>query len=146
MSDDVVAAVRAFNRFYTRQVGLLNEYVAMNRFSLAEGRVLYELSKLGQSRGMDLAQALDMDPAYLSRLLRKFVAAGLVVPPPSLTDRRSTQTARTREGDAAVAEREDLNDDAIDAMLDQVVPAEREARVAAMATIRAILGDEPKRS
>jgi len=146
MSDDVVAAVRAFNRFYTRQVGLLNEYVAKSRFSLAEGRVLYELSKLGHSKGMDLAQALDMDPAYLSRLLRKFVAAGLVVHTPSITDRRSNQTALTREGAAAVAELEDLNDDAIDTMLDQVAPAERDALVAAMATIRTILGDEPRRS
>jgi GNAT superfamily N-acetyltransferase len=87
-----------------------------------------------------------MDPAYLSRLLRKFVAAGLVVHLPSVTDRRSNETVLTRDGDAAVAELEDLNDEAIDAMLEQVSPAGREALVGAMATIRAILGDEPKRS
>jgi DNA-binding MarR family transcriptional regulator/GNAT superfamily N-acetyltransferase len=146
MSDDVVAAVRAFNRFYTRQIGLLNEHVAKSRFSLAEGRVLYELSKRGHAKGMDLAQALDMDPAYLSRLLRKFVDAGLVVHMPSVTDRRSNETVLTSDGDAAVAELEDLNDDAVDAMLEQVSPADRDALVAAMGSIRAILGDEPKRS
>jgi DNA-binding MarR family transcriptional regulator/GNAT superfamily N-acetyltransferase len=146
MGDDVISAVRAFNRFYTRQVGLLDEHVAKSRFSLAEGRVLYELSKRGHSKGMDLAQALDMDPAYLSRLLRKFVAAGLVVHLPSVTDRRSNETALTREGDMAVAELEDLNDAAIDAMLEHVSPADRAALVGAMDSIRAILGDKPGRS
>ena len=146
MSDDVVSAVRAFNRFYTRQIGLLNEYVAKSRFSLAEGRVLYELSKRGRSTGVDVAQSLGMDPAYLSRLLRKFVAAGLVVHLPGVTDRRSNETVLTREGDEAVAELEDLNDDAIDAMLEQVSPVDREALVAAMGTIRRILGEEPRRN
>ena len=146
MSDDVIAAVRAFNRFYTRQIGLLDEHVAKSRFSLAEGRVLYELNKRGHSKGMELAQALSMDPAYLSRLLRKFVDAGLVVHMPSVTDRRSNETALTREGDTAVAELEDLNDDAIDAMLERISTADRAALVAAMGSIRAILGDEPKRS
>lgn len=146
MSDDVVSAVRAFNRFYTRQIGLLDEHVAKSRFSLAEGRVLYELSKRGRSKGMELAQALDIDPAYLSRLLRKFSDAGLIVHMPSVTDRRSNETALTREGDAAVAELEDLNDDAIDAMLESISPVDRAALVGAMDTIRAILGDEPKRS
>ena len=143
MSDSVISDIRAFNRFYTRQIGLLNEHVARSRFSLAEGRVLYELAKRGHSRGMELAQALDMDPAYLSRLLRKFVDAGLVVHTPSLTDRRANETALTREGDAAVAELEDLNDDAIDAMLARVSPDDRAALVAAMAGIRRILGDSP---
>jgi DNA-binding MarR family transcriptional regulator/GNAT superfamily N-acetyltransferase len=146
MSDEYIAAVRAFNRFYTGQIGLLNEHVAKSRYSLAEGRVLYELSKRGRSTGVDIAQSLGMDPAYLSRLLRKFVAAGLVVHLPSVTDRRSNETVLTRDGDAAVAELEDLNDEAIDAMLEQVSPAGREALVGAMATIRAILGDEPKRN
>ena len=146
MSDEFIASVRAFNRFYTRQLGLLNEHVARSRFSLAEGRVLYELSKRGHATGTELAQSLGMDHAYLSRLLRKFVGLDLIVHTPSLSDRRSTEIALTREGDAAVAELEDLNDDAIDAMLERVSPADRAALVSAMATIRTILGDEPRRS
>ena len=146
MSDTVIAAVRAFNRFYTRQIGLLNEHVAQSEFSLAEGRVLYELAKQGHVSGAELAQSLSLDPAYLSRMLRKFVAADLIVHTPSLSDRRSTQIALTPEGDAAVAELEDLNDDAIEAVLQDVAPDDRQKLVAAMAAIRAILGDEPKRS
>jgi DNA-binding MarR family transcriptional regulator/GNAT superfamily N-acetyltransferase len=146
MSDSVIAQVRAFNRFYTRQIGLLNEHVAQSSFSLSEGRVLYELAKLGHARGADLAQSLGMDPAYLSRMMRKFVDSGLIAHTPSLIDRRANETHLTRDGDAAVAELEDLNDDAIEAVLENIVPAEREALVAAMSAIRRILGDEPKRS
>ena len=146
MSDSTIAAVRAFNRFYTRQIGLLNEHIAQSSFSLSEGRVLYELAKLGHARGADLAQTLGMDPAYLSRMMRKFVDAGLIAHTPNLSDRRSNETHLTREGDAAVAELEDLNDDAIEAVLENVAPADRDVLVAAMASIRRILGDEPRRS
>src|SRR5437868_6789548 len=96
MSDTVVADVRAFNRFYTRQIGLLNEHVAKSRFGLAEGRVLYELDKKGRYTGAELAQALGLDPAYLSRLLQKFVSQDLVTLTPSTTDRRSNKIALTR--------------------------------------------------
>lgn len=141
-----IADVRAFNRFYTRQLGLLNEHVARSSFTLAEGRVLYELAKRGHATGTELAQALAMDPAYLSRMLRRFVAADLVVHTPSPTDRRANQIALTREGDAAVDELERLNDEAIDALLEPVPREQRTALVAAMASIRAILGDVPARS
>ncbi|OJX15626.1 MAG: hypothetical protein BGO82_12670 [Devosia sp. 67-54] len=143
MSDSVIADIRAFNRFYTRQIGLLNEHVAQSRFSLAEGRVLYELSKRGHAMGSELAQSLGIDPAYLSRMLRKFVAADLVVLTPSLSDRRSSEIALTREGDAAVEELEALNDDAIESVLQAVPAADRATLVAAMASIRRILGDPP---
>ena len=145
MSDSTIADIRAFNRFYTRQIGLLNEHVAKSRFSLAEGRVLYELAKRGHATGTELAQSLGLDPAYLSRMLRKFVAADLIVHTPSLSDRRSSEIALTREGDAAVEELENLNDDAIEAVLENIAPADRASLTDAMATIRTILGDQPRR-
>jgi DNA-binding MarR family transcriptional regulator/GNAT superfamily N-acetyltransferase len=145
MSDDTIADIRAFNRFYTRQIGLLSEHIAKSRFSLAEGRVLYELAKRGHAMGVELSQSLGLDPAYLSRMLRKFVAADLVVHTPSLSDRRASEIALTREGDAAVEELEQLNDDAIETVLENIGPADRLALTGAMATIRRILGDEPRR-
>src|SRR3569623_1300267 len=125
MSDSVIADIRAFNRFYTAQIGLLNERVARSRFSLAEGRVLYELAKQGHGTGAELAASLGIDPAYLSRMLRKFVADDLVAHSPNLSDRRSNQIALTRDGDAAVEELEALNDDAIELLLAQVGPEAR---------------------
>ncbi len=145
MSDSVIADIRAFNRFYTRQIGLLNEHVAQSNFGLSEGRVLYELAKRGHATGTELAQSLSMDHAYLSRMVRKFVEADLIALTPSLTDRRQSQIALTPEGDAAVAELEDLNDDAIGALLEPVSAADRQKLVEAMATIRTILGDPPGR-
>ena len=146
MSDSVIAEIRAFNRFYTRHIGLLNEQVAQSHFSLAEGRVLYELAKRRHARGVELAQSLGIDHAYLSRMMRKFVDAGLIAHSPNLSDRRSNEIALTREGDAAVAELEDLNDDAIEAVLKNVAPADRLALVEAMTSIRRVLGDERRRS
>jgi DNA-binding MarR family transcriptional regulator/GNAT superfamily N-acetyltransferase len=145
MSDSTIADVRAFNRFYTRQIGLLNEHVARSRFSLGEGRVLYELAKRGRATSAELAQSLGMDPAYLSRMLRTFVAADLVVLTPSPSDRRANEIALTAEGDAAVDELERLNDEAIEAVLETVPPEDRAALTAAMATIRGILGEAPAR-
>ena len=144
MSDDTIAGIRAFNRFYTRQIGLLNEHVARSRFSLAEGRVLYEIAKRGHTTGAELAASLSLDPAYLSRILQKLLGQDLVLLSPSPNDRRSNQIMLSSDGDAAVAELEDLNDDAIEAVLENVAPADRQALVAAMTGIRRILGDEPK--
>lgn len=144
MSDSVIAEIRAFNRFYTRQIGLLNEHVAKSRFSLAEGRVLYDISRHGRTTGAELAEALYLDPAYLSRLLRKLVDSGLTAYSPNLSDRRSNTIALTREGDAAVVELEALNDAAIEALLEGVDPSTRGRLVAAMASIRQILGDTPQ--
>lgn len=145
MSDTVIADIRAFNRFYTRQVGLLNEYVAQSRFSLAEGRTLYEIGKRGQTTAAELAQGLGVDPAYLSRILQKFVAQELVALAPNPADRRANTIVLTAGGDAAVAELESLNDAAIERVLENVAPAERQALVAAMSTVRSVLGNEPRR-
>ena len=57
MSDNVIAEVRAFNRFYTRQIGLLDEHIARSFFSLAEGRVLYEIGKRVTRRPASSRQA-----------------------------------------------------------------------------------------
>ena len=140
-----ISDVRAFNRFYTRQIGLLSEHVAKSRFTLGEGRVLYEIGKGPPATASTLAQALDLDPAYLSRVLQKFVAAGLVTLTPSLTDRRANDVALTLSGEAAVAELDRLNDEAIEAVLGRVAPTDRRQLVAAMSTIRTAFGDTTAR-
>lgn len=142
MNDSTIASVRAFNRFYTRQLGLLNEHIAASRFSLAEGRVLYEIAKRGRTTGRDLAGALSLDPAYLSRLLHKLLGLELIMLSPIPNDRRSNAIALSADGEAAVEELEELNEAAVSDVLASTDPAGRAALIAAMHTIRTVFGDQ----
>lgn len=143
MDDTHIADVRAFNRFYTRQLGLLNEHIAASDFTLSEGRVLYEIAQRGHTTGRELAAALKVDPAYVSRILMKFLGDGLAASSPRIGDKRSTSIALTKEGDAAVEDLDALNRDAIAAVLAAVREDELPALIAAMKTIQLLLGDEP---
>ena len=73
---DAIAEVRSFNRFYTRQMGLLNEHLPASELSLAEARVLYELATGGEQTAADLCRRLEMDKAHVSRILARFRKRG----------------------------------------------------------------------
>src|SRR6185503_19642708 len=96
--DDRVRAVRSFNRFYTNRLGLLQQGMVGSPFSLAEGRVLYELAHRDRPTASDLGKALDLDAGYLSRLLRGFGRRGLVAASASATDRRQRHLQLTAAG------------------------------------------------
>src|SRR6266513_3496197 len=85
-----IAAVREFNRSYTRQIGVLNREFLDSPFSLAEVRVLYELRYHERSTATAIGQELGLDAGYLSRILRGFERRGLLAKEPSSTDGRQT--------------------------------------------------------
>lgn len=143
MSDSHIADIRAFNRFYTRQLGLLNEHIAKSDFSLAEGRVLYEIDRLGHTTGIELVQLLGVDPAYVSRIMQKLVKLGLIASSPIPSDRRRNALALTAEGDAEVEKLAWLNNMAVDSLVARIDEDDLDALVASMKTIQLILGDEP---
>jgi DNA-binding MarR family transcriptional regulator/GNAT superfamily N-acetyltransferase len=99
--DACVQGVRRFNRFYTRKIGVLREGLLDSALSLTEARVLYELAQTPAAVASDLCAALDLDPGYLSRILRSFQKRGWVQRRPSREDGRRQLLALTRAGRAA---------------------------------------------
>ena len=83
-----VAAMRRFNRFYTKHIGLLHEHLLRSPFSLTEARVLYELAHRERSTATELGRELGLDPGYLSRILRRFAQHRLIDTKPSERDAR----------------------------------------------------------
>src|SRR5580692_12170932 len=85
--DKQVSTIRAFNRFYTRKIGVLDG-MASSPFSLAEARVLYELAHRQQTTATDIRKELGLDAGYMSRILRDFERRKFVRREQSKTDER----------------------------------------------------------
>jgi len=146
-----VAAVRRFNRFYTRQIGVLRKNYLDSPYSLGEMRVLYELAqadKLGGARtASDVGRALDLDAGYLSRVLRNFEKRGLITRKTSEHDARQSHLALTARGARLFAPFEKRSQDQVGGMLRKLSGDEQARLVAAMTTIESLLAGapEPKR-
>lgn len=139
-----VAVVRRFNRFYTRQVGALEEHLLHTPFSLTEARVIYELAQQEQATATRLGQELGLDAGYLSRLLRDFQRRALIARQPSPTDGRQVLLSLTEKGRAAFAELNARSRDDISAMLSRLSPSDQGRLVNAMHAIESVLGARPE--
>lgn len=124
---EAVQTVRAFNRFYTRQIGVLQEHLLQSSFSLTEARVLYELNQAGSPPAAELAAALSLDPGYLSRILRKFRQQGLLEERPSPSDRRQRLLRLSPEGRLRADELDRRSRAEVEALLAHL-PADRRER------------------
>ena len=69
---NAVDEFRSFNRFFTREIGLLDKHLLASDYTLAEGRVLYELANNGEQTAADIGRSLHMDKAHLSRIVSRF--------------------------------------------------------------------------
>src|SRR5438876_11396747 len=98
-----IEGARAFNRFYTRQLGFLDEGLHSSPFTLTEVRVLYELAHAPRQTPSDIAGFLHLDAGYLSRILKKFEGRGLVRRERSSDDARSSRLSLTPAGEAEFA-------------------------------------------
>ncbi|MGO4417053.1 MarR family winged helix-turn-helix transcriptional regulator, partial [Cupriavidus sp. KB_39] len=87
--------VRRFNRFYTRQIGLLHEHLLESEFSLTEARILYELAHRTGLTSSDLCRELGLNAGYLSRVIAGFEKQGLVAKTRSQADARVSELALT---------------------------------------------------
>ncbi len=141
--DGRVRAVREFNRVYTNMIGLLRGGYLDSPYSLTEARVLFELAQSGETgRGESeisaLRRSLDIDAGYLSRILARFEADGLITRRRSDTDARRRVIALTSAGEHAFRGLDLRSGERIGELLDQLTEAEQQRLTAAMATIQEI--------
>jgi DNA-binding MarR family transcriptional regulator/GNAT superfamily N-acetyltransferase len=143
---DRVGAVRRFNRFYTRQIGLLGKGYLDSPFTLAEVRVLYELAHRESPTAAEVAKALGLDAGYLSRTLLGFRRRGYLARKASEKDARQSHLSLTKKGRAAYAGLEAKSEAGVAAMIKRLSSADQNRLTAAMLTIESLLGErsEPK--
>jgi len=138
-----IAIVRRFNRFYTKQIGLLGESYLETPFSLTEARVLYELAHRERLSATVLARELALDAGYLSRILRGFERRRLLSRTRSKSDGRQSHLALTARGRAAFAPLDSRSRADIGTLLARLGPAEQRRLLDAMRTIESLLGGGP---
>ena len=144
IADDPIAAVRAFNRFYTRKLGVLDQHLGQSPFSLSEARVLYELAHRDDLAAKEIGIELGLDPGYLSRIVQSFDEKGLITRTPLPADRRQYQLSLTAKGRQTFAKLNLSSQNEVAAMLAQLSAGDATRLTQAMATIEAVL--DPRRS
>jgi DNA-binding MarR family transcriptional regulator/GNAT superfamily N-acetyltransferase len=138
-----IQALRAFNRFYTRKIGVIDG-TASRPFSLAEARVLYELAHRQQPTATDIRRALGLDAGYMSRILTQFERSKLMIRQQSKSDERQKFLAVTAKGRRAFAALDRRSNRDICAMLEDIPLTDRKRLVDSVQTVRHLLGDLPR--
>jgi DNA-binding MarR family transcriptional regulator/N-acetylglutamate synthase-like GNAT family acetyltransferase len=139
--DDRISAIRAFNRFYTGVIGVLQAGMHDTSYSLTEARVLFELGQRDRMETADLRLLLDLDAGYLSRMLTRLETDRLVVREQSASDARRQVVALTAAGRAAFATLDERSVSHLAAVLAKLTDEDQARLVSAMAAIRRVLED-----
>ena len=138
-STEVVRQVRAFNRFYTDVIGLLDKHLLHSAYSLAEARIIYEIYTGKSVRASHIMAVMHIDKSYLSRLLKKLEKDGLIAKKASDQDARAVLISLTGKG---ISEFEILNqasDRQITGLIKNLGMDEQEMLVSHMQSILNIL-------
>jgi DNA-binding MarR family transcriptional regulator/N-acetylglutamate synthase-like GNAT family acetyltransferase len=140
-----VGAVRRFNRFYTRKIGVLREGAYKSPYSLTQVRVFYELAHRDRPTATDLGRDLGLDAGYLSRILRGFEKRGLLAKTPSSSDGRRSHLGLTAQGKKTFAPLDARSHDEVAAMLTGLSGNEQTRLVVAMQTVEQLLSERDAR-
>jgi len=136
-----VEAIRRFNRFYTRRIGVLHEGLLDSKFTLTESRLLWELAHRDRLTATELARELELDAGYLSRLLRRFKERGLIKSARAVDDARHQHLSLTATGKRAFAPINTRSQTDVSALLATLSEAQQQQLLAAMTGIEQLLGD-----
>lgn len=137
--EERVASVRAFNRFYTEIIGVLQGGMHGTPYSLSEARVLFEVGRRERMEVTELRRLLGLDGGYLSRMLSKFEADGLITRERSASDARRQVIALTDEGRAVWTTLDTLAASHVRDLLGKLTEEDQRRLVSAMETIRRLL-------
>ncbi|MFG2089752.1 MULTISPECIES: GNAT family N-acetyltransferase [unclassified Spirillospora] len=144
VTDGDIGTVRSFNRFYTGVIGVLGEGLVQTPYSLTEARVIFELAQRDDTEVLALRRALDLDAGYLSRMLARFEADGLVGRERAPGDARRQIVRLTPRGREVFAMLDERSVAEIRALLDGLPADDRRRLLAAMRSVHGILGDRPR--
>jgi len=144
-SDDRIASLRRFNRFYTKRIGVLREGPPDGRYTLPETRLLWELAHRDNATASELAREIDLDPGYLSRLLRGLKDRKLVKAKRSSADARQLLLWLSDAGQKAFAPLDQRSQDEMGALLARLADDEQRRLLAAMASIERLLDEKPSK-
>jgi DNA-binding MarR family transcriptional regulator/GNAT superfamily N-acetyltransferase len=137
-----IAAIRRFNRFYTRRIGVLEQQLLESPFSLTEARVLFELAHRIEPTAKEIGAQLGLDAGYLSRIIQTFMEKGLLTRKPVPADRRQFRLGLTAKGRLAFGRLNRSSHDDVGEMLEKLPGGGEERLVAAMTAIERLLGNE----
>ncbi len=137
--DQRIAAVRSFNRFYTRQIGLLRERPYKSPLSLTEVRVLYELAHREKSTAAELNNDLGLDAGYLSRIVTSFEKRGWIVKKTCAEDGRQSLLSLTGQGRKVLTPLDARSREDIGKLLSVLSAADQSQLIDAMATVEKLL-------
>jgi DNA-binding MarR family transcriptional regulator/N-acetylglutamate synthase-like GNAT family acetyltransferase len=144
-SSSPVAEIRRFNRFYTKQIGVLQEGLLSSPFSLTEVRLMYEIAHRKNSTAVEVCGELGLDPGYVSRILQSFERRGLIRRTRSGDDGRRSHLALTVKGRRVFKPLEARSNRQVAAMMTRVPAARQKLLVDAMHTIESAIAPEDER-
>jgi DNA-binding MarR family transcriptional regulator len=142
MNEKYVKDIRAFNRFYTNVIGLLDQYILDSKYSLPEVRVLYELYHSEGLTASDIISRLKIDKGYLSRLILQFQKKKLVMKKISATDGRSAHLHLTTAGKLEFEQLNRSSHAQVKGILADLSETQCKALTTHMNAIRKILSDK----